>query len=65
MSQHKRLKLVERKVMNPDRLVALLPDWLDDGRLQGVNAPMKGERVITPRNYLAYDAETDETYFHD
>mgnify|MGYP001818508950 CR=1 FL=1 len=61
MSQHKRLKLVEKKVLNPDRLVAILPDWLADEQ----PAPMKGERVITPRNYLAYDAESNEVYFHD
>ena len=61
MNHKARIKLIERKVMNPDRLVALLPDWLDDEQ----PAPMKGERVITPRNYLAFDQETNEVYFHD
>ena len=62
MSHHKRLKLVERKVLNPDRLVAILPDYLADGEQP---KPIPGERVITPNHYMAYDEETNEVYFYE
>ena len=61
-SLDRRLRAVEKRLSGDDTLTAILPDWLYDGNQP---APMKGERVITPSGYLAYDEESNEVYFHE
>ena len=52
MSHHKRLKLVERKVLTPDRLVCILPDWLQPADYVALVAS-PNEKIIVPRSYMA------------
>jgi hypothetical protein len=58
----RRLKLVEKKMQSPDRLVAILPDWLASALPSDAHPPKKGERVIKPSGFLAIQPDGSVKY---